>query len=658
MQNVGLSLNSEQVAAAEFEGEHLLVLAGAGTGKTRTIIARTAHLIRKSVKPNRILVMTFTRRAARELTQRLERLVGPTSANVAAGTFHHFCLSAMRRSPAVFGIETATVLDRDDQTQLMKLARASISNPEKQFPNAAKLVDFYSFAQNTNCLVTEYLHKFTFLDTRTIERIGQVFDVYHDRKRKNGYLDYDDILSRFAHSLHDDKRLGEIFSNQYDHILVDEMQDTNPLQWLILDALKDPAKLFCVGDDAQSIYAFRGADFQNVHSFADRVPGSTILKLNENYRSTQEILDVANWLLEKSPLNYGKQLSAHRGSGLKPRLIDFESEADEAYWIAKDILKRQDCGAALRDHMILTRTAWAARAVEAALIETRIPYRFVGGMGLLQSAHVKDLLSLLRCASSPHDELAWIRYLTLWPRIGDVRAHGIITEMARFSRIEEALSWLGEHDPNRAISSGPLVVLQNWNCPTIAITEAAKFLEPLLETRYDHWESRKKDFELLVRIVERHPSLAEFLDAFTLDPMETAAVERIQVDDAVTLITVHSAKGTEAKVCYLIRTEPGTYPHARSVGKQDEEEEDRRVLYVAMTRAQDEMIITRSNCHRGTQVGWGGASGGHSRGGTVYFLEDLPRHLVEPDVVGFTPMPRFGESGDAAAISSNIPHPV
>lgn len=633
-----LSLNEEQRAAVEFMEGHALVLAGAGTGKTRTIIARAGFLIREGVDPGRILVMTFTRRAARELTTRLKSMVGQAADRVVAGTFHHYCLHTMRRMARRFGLEVATVIDRDDQTQLMKLARGGVLQPKERFPKASELVSLYSYARNTTRSIQDHLEKFTDYDSDTIEKMLRVFGDYESRKGRHRYLDYDDILLRFVRVLRQRPEVRNQLRKLYDHVLVDEMQDTNPLQWQILDQLRDPATLFCVGDDAQSIYAFRGADFENVHSFVDRVPGGTVLKLEENYRSTQEILDVANWLLAESPLSYGRVLRAYRGAGLQPRLLDFESEFEEASWIAEDLSDRYSEGAPWRDHMILTRTAWGSRAIEAALIEKRIPYQFVGGMSLLQSAHVKDLLSLLRCAGNHRDELAWVRYLTLWPRIGDVTAQRVIEEVERAPDVPGAVERLRDALQERPeIGSGLDKVLENWETPATAVLVAGRFLEPLLEERYDHWESRRRDFDLLVRIAERHADVWHFLETYTLDPISAATVQRMDEDDKVTLITVHSAKGTESKVCYVIRVEPGTYPHVRSLGDEDQEEEERRVLYVAMTRAEDELIVTRTNSRRGHLTFWGGAVGAHSKRGTPYLFEDIPDGLVEEEVVGFNP---------------------
>ncbi|MFC1636225.1 ATP-dependent helicase [Planctomycetota bacterium] len=644
-----MKLNSQQQKAAEYGGGHVLVLAGAGTGKTRTIITRAAHLIRNSVPPKRILLLTFTRRAAREMTNRLKHIAGKSSQGMMAGTFHHFCLYTMRRHPKWFDIENATVIDRDDQIQLMKLARSDFiekqksstktSNKRKKkadLPKARTLVNLYSYARNTNRPVRTYLEEFAELDEAGIENALQISAAYEKRKVFNHYLDYDDILRHFAKRLHEVEKIRNHLRSLYDHILVDEMQDTNPLQWLILDGLRDPAKLFCVGDDAQSIYAFRGADFQNVHLFMKRIPDSTVLRLEQNYRSTQEILNVSNWLLGQSPLKYGKKLTAHRGKGAKPQLIDFDEDFDEAEWIAEDLVERHEGGSAWREHMILTRTAWGARALEAALVERNIPYVFIGGTQLMQSAHVKDLLCLVRAAASHYDELAWMRYLTLYRGIGSVTAGRLITQMQSTRTINDALSVLAENVPKQPkIVQGPQLILKNWKRPSMALHAGASFLEPMLSEIYERWDARKKDFDLLIRLAENHHELIDFLETYALNPISTTQASRPEQDDVVTVITVHSAKGTEASVCYLIRVQPGVYPHVRSLGKEDTEEEERRILYVAMTRAKDELILTRTCSYFGQRVFYGGAMGDNSPNGTAYFLDTLPDKLVDTRAEGF-----------------------
>ncbi len=625
-----MELNDQQLEAAQHDGQHVLVLAGAGTGKTATIIGRAAWLMKQGVEPRRILLLTFTRRAAREMVARLERDVGPGARGVVAGTFHHFCLLTMRRMAGVFGIRDATVIDRDDQVQLVRLARAGVRRKGEKFPQASRILSAISFARNTNAPLGDYLARHTDWDEDSCQRVLRVAKTYRQRKQQRGYLDFDDLLHRFASVLHKDKPARDRVSGQFDHVLVDEMQDTNPLQWLILDALRHKARLFCVGDDAQSIYAFRGADFRNVHAFEKRVSGSTVLRLDRNYRSTQSILDLANWLLDRSSLEYGKRLSAHRGPGQVPVLRDFDDEQAEADWITIDLIERHERGASWGDHAIITRTAWAARSLEAALVQRDVPYRFIGGVQLFQAAHVKDLLSLVRSGLSHRDELAWVRYLTLWPRIGDVRAARTLDQLAQHADLASALdslraSWKGDE----RIPLGPRTVWQTRGQPADVIHQAVRFLEPVLESRYDNWRDRKRDLALLAKLAERHRSLPAFLEAYALDPVSVTEAARVEQDDHVTLITAHSAKGTEAPVCYLLRVEPGMYPHARSLGDLDQEEEERRVLYVAMTRAMDTLVLTRSNRVGGHRVFWGGSSGQHAPGGTAYLLEDLPDGLVD-----------------------------
>lgn len=631
-----MKLNKQQTDAVECPACHALVDSGAGTGKTATIIGRAAYLIKTGVKPERILMMAFTRRAAKEMTGRLDKKIGSSAGKIMAGTFHHFCLYWIRRMAKFFGLEEATVIDRDDQSQLMKLARAEHKIEDTIFPQAKELCNFYSYARNTNQSIRGYLEKFTDYDENTITTIIKVFDGYEKRKRLNKYLDFDDILFHFADRLHKNPDLRKRLRGYYDHILVDEMQDTNPIQWRILDGLRDPAVLFCVGDPAQSIFAFRGADFENVNSFSERIHDSNILRLEMNYRSTQEILDLSNWLLEQAPLNYNKKLQAHRGRGIKPKLIDFESDIDEGKWVAKDLIARHETGASWKDHMIITRTAYASRPVEAAMIEKEIPYRFVGGTSFLQAAHMKDLLCLIRAAISNLDELAWIRYLTLWPRIGDVTAHRLINKIRQLKTPKEVMKCLeNEKKTVPEIVKGIELVLEYWNSPSIAIKNAANFLSPILENKYDRWENRKKDFDLMVRLTRNFKSLPSVIETYTLDPISSTEAERLEKEDIVTLITAHSAKGTEAPVCYLIRVEPGIYPHVRSFGDKNAEEEERRVLYVAMTRAMNELIITRSCTRYGRLVFHGGFTAYNSNNRTAYFLENVPDSFVDMEAIGF-----------------------
>jgi len=629
------SLNAEQRLAVEYAGpaRHLLVLAGAGTGKTTTLVQRVAHLVRGGTKPERILLLTFSRRAAKEMRGRLAAALGPVTDRLTIGTFHSFCWEVISRIPKTFGVQAATVIDRDDATSLFTLARSErVEKGERDFPKAAQIADWHSYARNCLLPLDAYLEKFTELPADWVRRVVAIAEAYTAKKRERHYIDYDDMLELLVRGLEKSTALRTQMQALYQHILVDEMQDTNPVQWRLLDLLREPAQLYCVGDDAQSIYAFRGADFRNVHAFGERVPGAAVLKLTENYRSTQEILDVSNWLLARSPLNYEKELRAARGRGVRPRLIDFASKFDEAAWLANDLRVRHEAGAGWREHMILVRTAWSAKGIEAALVEADIPYTFIGGTSFLQAAHVKDVLALLRASFNRLDELAWVRYLTLWPKVGDgsagkvVRALAAQPDTSMFDVLQKTLKNREE------IAEGLHLATALAANPQAAVGAVCGHLEPLLASRYDRWEARKSDLRLLAQLAEKYSSVREFVETFTLDPVSNSEAARSSEDDTVTLITVHSAKGTEAPVCYVAQAQAGMYPHTRSLGDLDREEEERRILYVALTRAQNELILTRAGDEVVNIFQFGSTARALGEG---YFLEELPADIADVTHMGF-----------------------
>ena len=587
------SMNKEQLAAATHDGpENIMLLAGAGTGKTRTITARALHLLKNGVDPTRILLLTFTRRAAAEMKHRLQNELGGAASGLFAGTFHRFCLDIMRGIPQVFDMDNVTVIDRDDQVALMRLGRGTVLDGRSKsgFPQAAKLVNYYSYSRNTIVSLEQYLRKYTDLENEELALTLKICEFYEKRKKERGYVDFDDLLQRFADVLANNPDVRSKLSSLFDHILVDEMQDTNPLQWMILENLYNPAQLFCVGDDAQSIYAFRGADFRNVHSFDQRVINPKIMKLEENYRSTQEILDLANWVLDESPLGYNKHLRAYRGPGKHPETKYFSNQFEEAEYISKDLEQRHNQGVDWANHMILIRSAFSARALESTLIEKKIPYCFIGGLSLLQTAHVKDMISLLRAAFDKLDELAWIRFLRLWPRIGDQTAAKIFSDLSESD--ENAIDFLKKRLPKRPeIIDAVSKVHECEDDPGAAVKAAVDVLTPILSEQYDKWTSRRRDLLVINELAANFPSIKEFLEAYVLDPNHTTSTE--PDEDQVTLITVHSAKGTECDVCYILQAQPGSFPHSRT-SNESELEEERRVLYVAITRAKNELILTRN----------------------------------------------------------------
>ena len=635
IQNLLESLNESQHKAATHDGGHALVLAGAGCGKTKTIMARTAYLISKGAPPSRIKILTFTRRSASEIVERVKSHLGAQAEGLNASTFHTWCMGLIRRAPALFGSSGFSIIDRDDQLQLFKSLRGQ---SEAKLPTAGTMLDLYSYARNTGQSLTDTIRKQNPEFEVIKSDIAAVMKNYEQRKIDRSYLDYDDILDVVASQIRANPVALNWVASQYEELLIDEMQDTNPLQWRLIEPLKEHMRLFCVGDDAQSIYGFRGADFANINSFGARVPGSVVFKLEQNYRSTQEILDVSNWLLSESPINYDKWLVAARGAGIKPRMITFSNEFEEANWIVQDIKDRHDVhGAKWREQMVLTRTAYAARATEAALLAAEVPYRFIGGTKLMESAHVRDMLSLLRVVANHRDEIGWIRFLTLFPKVGEKGAAKFVEKALSASNLDGvvSISVADTKIPPSALD----MVKQVWTVTagvSASVRAAVAGLLPILASKYENqgWDKRKRDFKVVEKLAEKHVSVMSFIEEYMLDPVYTSEADKLLENDVVTVITVHSAKGTECEVCYAINVAPGSYPSTRSIGDDAEVEEDRRVLYVALTRAKNELIITRPN-----RTLWAAQDSPESP--DTYFFNDLPSGLIDEEV--------FDRRGETAA---------
>ncbi|WP_288415123.1 ATP-dependent helicase [uncultured Acinetobacter sp.] len=620
-------LNPQQHAAATTQAQHCLVLAGAGCGKTKTIVARAAYLIEQGVPANQIQILTFTRRSASEIVARVELALGEQAKGLRASTFHTFCMYLLRRVPQAFGLEQFSIIDRDDQLMMFRLIRGKDDkkNPN-QLPKPQELCDLYSFARNTRQKLSDALEKQHPEYLAFKDQIAKIMQEYETRKRARSFLDYDDILAIVASALDQSEGLIDYVASICKHMLVDEMQDTNPLQWALLEPLKDKVSLFCVGDDAQSIYGFRGADFENIHRFNERVPNAQVFKLEKNYRSTQEILDLSNWLLDQSEIQYDKRLDAYRGEGIKPRMHIFPNEFDEAKWIAIDIKERHYLqGHNWSDHMVLVRSSFAARHIEAACIAANVPYRFIGGMKLLETAHVKDLLSLLRVIANPLDDIAWMRFLTLWDGVGDVGASRLAQQLLlqpEFELIFNQLEQFGRIPVETLLMMKQMIVLKQEVQACVGLGIQA--IEAQLAENYKKdWNRRQGDFELVKQLASKHGQLSEFLEEYVLDPVSISEIERQSDTDVVTLITIHSAKGTEQKVCYVANVTAGQYPHARAQGDFDAVEEERRVLYVALTRAQNELILTKQNLNLWARD----VVDEQGRKVESYFLNDLTRNL-------------------------------
>ena len=613
-----MELSKEQQKAVQSLYQHNMILAGAGTGKTRTIIHRIFFLLKQNVEAKKIVVLTFTRKSTNEIIYRLKNENLEASAKIFVGTFHQFCIINIRKYNDFFSNYQYRIIDREEQLRIIRDIKSEIKEENSFTPS--ELLQYISYAKNCNIKIQNYLEKYESFQYDENQIIISIANKYQKKKIQQKYLDFDDILVDFAEQVANQEKLREILWKQYDHCLVDEMQDTNPIQWKMLSALAKKISLFCVGDDAQSIYMFRGADFRNVQNFHKNLDNAKKLQLTQNYRSTQEILDIANWLLAESSLPYNKKLIAYRGKGKMPQLHTFHNDKEEAKWIVEEIKRNHQKNKNYQDQMILVRSAWNAKLLESQLVEESIPYVFIGGVNLMASAHVKDLLSLLQIIVFPHDELAWIRYLCLWPKLGKKTAQKIYQQIALKEKFSVILSFLESALPKYRLMIDTIkTIAENKNTPNECLNLALQHLEDLLEVNYNHWEYRKKDFYLLSEMASRFKNLKDFLEVYTLEPIYS---NNNDLKDKLTVITVHSAKGIEAKICYLLQAQEMVYPHKRAIGNLEAEEEERRVLYVAMTRAKDQLYITRSyqNFHYSLDK---------SLGEENYFLRKVPKDIVQ-----------------------------
>jgi DNA helicase-2/ATP-dependent DNA helicase PcrA len=643
-------LNEYQIKAAEFKGKHLLVLAGAGTGKTKTIIARAEYLLNSGVQPNKIAILSFTRKSAKEIAERLKISVsGNIDKNSITGkTFHSWCNEIMRYYPEYFPHHSYTPLDEDDRLSAMAL---SVGKNFRDSQNVKikkdTVVAIYSYSINTLCSLSDAILHIKYhnadRDDENIKKyvekdrelIAPVIKKYIEFKIERRYIDYDDMLNIVADILEKNEGARNAVTGRYEYVLVDEMQDTNPLQYKLLKSFIDKSRLFCVGDDAQSIYAFRGADFKTIHSFTDIFPNSETYKLLLNYRSTQEILDLSNWVLEQSPLNYDKKLAAHRGKGELPNLIHIDNDWEEADIITDDILKCVAEGGKYRDTLVLGRSGWSLSKVEGACLKKKIPYVKLGGISLMRSAHVRDVASVMRIVANNNDEIAWIRFLQLWDGIGEIKAARIISNIITLDTLEKMIDYL-RHSNIKEVTREIPVTLENVkpfiNRPAQAMKEAVNSMQKLLKNKYkEEWAYRVSDFEVLEEVAKATGSITEFITEYILDPKaETTYKYGVKtVDDVVTLSTIHSAKGLEAKIVHVINVNPFNYPTTHTIRQgKDAIEEERRCFYVALTRAKDRLNLYRFSRSLHTQYLEDG------REENLYFLNKLPKGLVNIIVNG------------------------
>src|SRR5690348_526630 len=603
-------LNAEQAAAATHRDGPLLIIAGAGTGKTRTLVYRVAHLIDRGVKAERILLLTFTRRAAHEMLSRAERLVGAASGHVHGGTFHSTGNRLLRTFGQSAGLaKDFSIMDEGDAEDLMGLARANLGygKQEKRFPKKETLHYIYSRHINTEIPVEDILGSELPQFADYTDDVVRIFAEYTSQKHENNLVDYDDLLLFWALMLEQSEPLADRIASLYDHVLVDEYQDTNVLQARILRGMcRKHQNITVVGDDAQSIYSFRGANVRNILDFPRQFPGTHLVALEQNYRSTQPILEVTNTLISRAAERFTKNLWTQRGGGERPWLVSGRDEQQQTKFVVDRVLELHEEGVPLREIAILFRAAYMSADLEIELTNRRIPFEKWGGLKFLEAAHVKDVLAFLRVLENPRDDVSWYRLLMLMPGIGDVTARTAIGSMAEGGWGDRAFSdW---EPPNRARDAhARLVALLS------ALRESAAAREPsaasvgaqieavrglyddILRDRYDRPEARLADLEQLRVIAGGYPSRAAFLSAIALEPPQSTqdlAAGGDTEDDALVLSTAHSAKGKEWDAVFVIWAVDGYFPLARAAGDDEQLEEERRLMYVAMTRARNHLVVS------------------------------------------------------------------
>ncbi|HSO96632.1 MAG TPA: ATP-dependent helicase [Acidimicrobiia bacterium] len=604
-------LNGQQRRVVEHGDGPLLVVAGAGTGKTKTLAARVAVLLERGIRPERILLLTFSRRAAGEMLRRAAQVSDPAAARaVWGGTFHAIGHRLLRVHGAALGLGGGfSVLDQSDAAELMGLVRSEVGSDahDRRLPRKDTLLAIYSRVVNTQRPLREVLDRAFPWCATDAETIGPLFTGYTERKRAQHLLDFDDLLLFWASAArHPD--LGGRLAALFDHVLVDEYQDTNHVQAEIVRAMTRRARgVMVVGDDAQAIYGFRAATVRNILDFPSQYTGTTIVALEENYRSTPPILAVANGVIAQAAERHEKELWSRRPPGRRPRLVTCADEQAQADVVCTSVLAHYEEGVALRDQAVLFRAAHHSDLLEVELTRRGIPFVKYGGLRFLEAAHIKDLLALLRVLDNPYDELAWFRVLQLVDGIGPIAARRLLVTMGVRPRSGDA-----RHPVERVLDAGPAVrpgartELADLGAalaacadgdridPAAQVGRLRQFLEPVLRRRYDHPESRVQDLEELEHLAQAYANRGQLVAELVLDPpaatSDLAGPPSLD-EDFLVLSTVHSAKGGEWDAVHVIHAADGMFPSDLATRDPEEIDEERRLFYVALTRARDHLHV-------------------------------------------------------------------
>jgi DNA helicase-2/ATP-dependent DNA helicase PcrA len=599
-------LNAEQAAAARHTSGPLLVIAGAGTGKTRTLVYRVAHLLERGVAPERVLLLTFTRRAAHEMLSRAERLVGSASTRVQGGTFHATGHRLLRQFGPEAGLaRDFSIMDQGDAEDLMQLARGNLGfgKSEKRFPKKETLHYVYSRHINAEIPIEELIEREFPQFLEQMPGMVRVYADYVSRKSERNLVDYDDLLLFWALMLEQSPALADRIAGQYDHILVDEYQDTNLLQARILRGMcRTHSNITVVGDDAQSIYSFRGASFRNILDFPKQFAGAQVVMLEQNYRSTQPILDATNTLISRALERFTKALWTQRAGTEPSWLVTAHDEQQQTRFVVDRILELHEEGTPLREIAVLVRAAYMSADLEIELTNRNIPFEKWGGIKFLEAAHVKDVLAFLRVLDNPRDEVSWYRILMLMPGIGDTTARAIIEQLSDRSWDPDAFARFDPPARARDAHRDLAALLRRLRGAKRGdagvgedIDEIRSLYDAILAERYDRADPRLADLEQLRVIAAGYPSRSAFLAAIALEPPQSTQdlpTGSQSEDDALVISTVHSAKGKEWDAVFVIWAVDGWFPSSRSLDDEDQLEEERRLMYVAMTRARNHLAVT------------------------------------------------------------------
>ncbi len=610
-------LNEEQFRVVTAKPNAALVVAGAGTGKTRAITYRVAYLIEQGVSPQRILLATFTNRAAREMLKRVEMLTGSQNVHkIWGGTFHRIANLILRRHAVSIGFDSNySILDSEDARDFINVCieEAAIDTTAKRFPKPEVVQSIISYANNTDQPIEEVIiKKYPYFEMLS-QQIKRVDFVYMERKKERNVMDYDDLLLNWKRLLIEKPDIAAVYAEQFQHILVDEYQDTNKLQAELIDLLAVKHKnVMVVGDDAQSIFAWRGAEFTNIYEFPQRYPQADTYKLETNYRSTPEILGLANVSIANNRRQFPKILQAvKRSKDFKPALIPCADVEQQSAFVASRILELRDEGTSLEEIGVLYRSHYHSIELQLELTRRNIPYRVQSGVRFFEQAHIKDVISYLRIIVNPRDELAWKRILKMIPSVGNATANKIYESLAY---AENPLALAKREDfkyqPRSKNNWKNFVELLEKITSDDNRHKPAKQIELILtngyeqylEENYENAEARLEDLRGLAMYASRYDSTEDFLSELALlsterfkEPSAIVGEDVVmggEEDELLTLTSVHQAKGLEWKAVFLIWAAEGKFPSPRSLKEIDSEEEERRLWYVALTRAQDELYLT------------------------------------------------------------------